>query len=94
MTDEDTRAGGDGTEGAVVAREEADLNPVRTVGELRRLIADCADDLPVQVHHGWDLAIVESGFDTDGAVLLFVADDAIVPVSREWLEAVHPEVNQ
>lgn len=63
-----------------------DLNPVRNVRELRTLVAGLADDVPVRVHFGWDLAIAESGFDDDdGAVLLFPDHDAgVSPVSTAW----------
>lgn len=63
-----------------------DLNPIRNVGDLRALIDGRADDVPVRVHFGWDLAIAESGFDEDdGAVLLFADDDAgVSPVSTAW----------
>jgi hypothetical protein len=47
--------------------------------------------MPVRVHHGWDLPIVESGFDEDGTVLLFVDDSEVAAVNRQWLEKEHPE---
>jgi hypothetical protein len=62
-----------------------DLNPARTVGELRALMAALPDDMPVKVHLGWDLPIVETGIDEDGFIM-FAADDTVAAVSREWYE--------
>lgn len=64
----------------------SELNPIRNVGDLRKLIEGQADEVPVRVHFGWDLAIVESGFDDDdGAVLLFPDGGAgVSPVSTAW----------
>ena len=87
----DRGAGQGETDGAVQAHDDGVLNPIRTVGDLRRLIAGCLDEMPVRVHHGWDLPIVESGFDDDGTVLLFVDDSEVAAVNRQWLEKEHPE---
>lgn len=67
-----------------------ELNGIATVADLRRLIDGLADPTPVRVHFGWDLAIVESGFDdADGAVLLFPDSDAgVSTVSTAWLNEV------
>lgn len=59
--------------------------PIRTVGELRRLLGNIEDHTPVQVHLGWDLPIVTWIVDQDG-LTLFANDDDVVAVSRDWYD--------
>ena len=69
----------------------ADLNPIANVGDLRKILADLPDDMPVRIHVGIDVAISEVDVDGDGLVLFPDDDAGISFVSTHWLRKEHPD---
>ena len=63
----------------------AELSEPLDVGQMRELIKDLPDDIPVYGHAGWDFKIMEWDLDDRGLILFLDHENEASMVNNSWL---------